>query len=119
MDQWLERLLGDVRGGQPRDLAGSHAAADLAVTEDLLNRLLAEKLPRDGAVKDLSVRLEAGTARVSVKLTRPAFLPAINMRVTIDRQPELPGSPVLVLRLDMPPGMAALARIACHSGPWR
>ena len=48
---------------------------------------------------------------VSVKLGRLAFLPPIRVRFTIERQPDLPASPILVLHMVLE-GVAALARPA-------
>ena len=45
---------------------------------------------------------------VSVRLARLAFLPAIRIRFAIERQPDLPASPILVLRMVLE-GVAALA----------
>jgi hypothetical protein len=45
---------------------------------------------------------------VRAKLGGASFLPAFNLAVAIDRQPELPASPVLVLRLEMG-GLLSLA----------
>ncbi len=45
---------------------------------------------------------------VSVKLGRLAFLPPVRIRLTIERQPDLPASPILVLRMVLE-GVAALA----------
>ena len=112
MDRWLEGLLRDVRAGQPADLAGTRIEARVAVTDDLLNRVLQEKLPPGAAVKEVRVTIDAHGGRVSVRLAKPSFLPALNVRVTIERQPEFPAAPVLVLRIDMPPGVAAIAGAA-------
>jgi hypothetical protein len=47
------------------------------------------------------VHPEAGD-RLSVKITpRTGFFPSITIKLSIDRQPELPGNPVLVLRMAM------------------
>jgi hypothetical protein len=46
---------------------------------------------------------------VEVKLAKPAFLPPVHIAARIDRQPELPHSPVLVLQLSSLPGLMSLA----------
>ena len=44
-----------------------------------------------------------------LKLTRPAFLPSVSVRLFIERQPELPISPVFVVRMELPAGLMGLA----------
>jgi hypothetical protein len=108
MDTWLQQLLENAKAGNARDLSGTRVALDLSVSDRLINDLLAQKLPPDGAVKAVEVTCRAGDARVAVKLSRPAFLPTVNLAMTVERQPELPASPILVLRLSIPPAIAGL-----------
>ncbi|MCA1560067.1 MAG: hypothetical protein LC804_07310 [Acidobacteria bacterium] len=62
--------------------------------------MIAEALPPGGAVHEVQVQTQAGnrlTARV--RLGRSPLLPAVTLRLSIEQQPELPASPVLVLRM--------------------
>lgn len=106
MDIWLQQLLDDLRAGRAGELAGSRVAADVAASDALINRLIAEKLPPGGAVRDVTVRCGDGHMRVTVRVARPSFLPPITVTLTVDRQPDLPASPTLVLRVGMMPGVA-------------
>jgi hypothetical protein len=108
MDRWIEQLLRDVRAGQPADLTGSRVVGDVSISDRLVNEVIAEKIGRDGAVREVTVRPEPGRARVTVKIARPSFLPPLSFVLTVESQPQLPASPVLVLRVGMMPGVAAL-----------
>ena len=108
MDRWIEQLLRDVRAGHTPDLAGTHLAGDVSVSDRLVNEAIAEKLGPESAVRDVTLRAEAGRARVTVKVARPSFLPPLSFVLSVETQPALPASPVLVLRVGMMPGVAAL-----------
>jgi hypothetical protein len=108
MDRWLERLLRDVREGRVADLAGTRVSADVPLPQGLLDQIIAEKIRPGGPVREISVRPEPGRARVIVKMARPSFLPPISVVLTVEQQPDLPASPILVLRVGMLPGVAAL-----------
>jgi hypothetical protein len=55
------------------------------------------------------VRADPGNQfSVRIRLARPSFLPAFRLRFVIEQQPQLPASPVLVLRM-VAEGLAALA----------
>jgi hypothetical protein len=84
------------------DLRGAEAAVTLPVADRLLNEIIAEALPPSGPVSELQVRTRADNRiGVRIKLGVLSFLPPINLTVAIERQPELPASPELVLRLEM------------------
>src|ERR1700730_2338955 len=109
MDQiepWLA-LLREQQSTHFADLAGAHAAFTIPVSERLLNRIIAGRLPRSAPLSEHQLHPEEGNhVTVSVKLAKFAFLPAVRVRFAIERQPDLPSSPVLVLRIE---GKAALA----------
>jgi len=109
MNTWLEQLLADVRSDRASDLAGTRLAADIAVSDRLINQVLAEQVAGRGQVRNIEVQSRDGNARVTVKLAKPAFLPPLALTVTVARQPEFPSRPILELHLAMPPGVAALA----------
>jgi hypothetical protein len=80
------------------------------VSDRLLSRLVMQRLPADGAVRELTLRAREGNAFVvGVRLTRPAFLPTINVPLRIERQPSLPADPTLVLRMERSAGLLSLA----------
>jgi hypothetical protein len=108
MDTWMADVLAGLREGQAGDLAGSRASLDLSVSESLINRAILSRLPHVGPVKHVSVRPLPGRARVTVRLAGPWFLPPLSVGVTVERQPDLPASPDLILRLELPAGLGRL-----------
>lgn len=97
------RLLDILAAQQPRqfaDLAGSETQSTIRVSEQLLNQVIATYLPKGGAVRDVRVQPHAGNRLdVTVTMARPGFLPPMRFAVEIERQPDLPSAPTLVLRL--------------------
>lgn len=114
MDHWMEQLITGLREGQAADVAGSRGVIDVCLSERLLNQAIAERLPPGGAVKSVGLQIEAGRARVTVRMARPRFLPPITLPVTVDREPDLPASPLLVLRVAMPAGMGMLVGLGAN-----
>lgn len=84
-----------------RDLAGARFAGTIPVSERIINEVIAAALPPGGHVREVHVHPEAGD-RLAVKITpRTGFFPSITIKLSIERQPELPDSAVLVLRMAM------------------
>lgn len=112
MDRRLVQLLRRQQASGFADLEGTEIAITLPISDRLLNEAIAEALTLPAQIREVKVRTHAGERiGVRVKLGTPSFLPPINITVVIDRQPELPGSPVLVLRLEMG-GLLSLAGTA-------
>jgi hypothetical protein len=114
MDRWMEELIGGLRAGRAPEVAGSQAAVDVSLSEALLNRAIVERLPTDGPVRDARLRLVAGEALVTLRLARPRFLPPVTVTLTVERQPNLPGSSEFGLRLGLPAGLGMLAGIGAN-----
>ncbi len=92
------------------DVAGTDVSATVPVSDRLLTRIVRERLPPNAPVRSVDVQAHAGgRLTVRVKLARPAFLPAFTLPITILQQPELPRSPVLLLRIGSPGGLLKLA----------
>jgi hypothetical protein len=109
MDPRLAALLTRQRQRQFSDFAGAQAVLTLPISDRLLNEALTEALPPSAPVRDLQLASLAGDRiRVRFKVGSATFLPAINVTLVIERQPELPRSPVLVLRMEMG-GLLSLA----------
>lgn len=95
-----------------REISGTRLSATVPVSERLINEMIAATIPAGGHVRDVQVRPEAGD-RFSVRITpRASILPALTVKLQIERQPELPGSPVLVLRMATMGGLFGLATAA-------
>jgi len=109
MDPRLAALLTQQRQRQFSDFAGAQAVVTLPISDRLLNEALTEALPPSAPVRDLQLASLAGNRmRVRFKVGSATFLPAINLTLVIERQPELPRSPFLVLRMEMG-GLLSLA----------
>jgi hypothetical protein len=95
-----------------RDLSGTRISGTVPVSERLINELVASAVRPAGPVREVRVQPLAGDA-FSVRVApRASLLPSITVRLEIDRQPELPASPVLVLRLATMGGLFGLAAAA-------
>lgn len=111
MTPWWLALLKEQQGSGFADLGGARASVRAPVSDRLISRLITERLPEKGTVREIEIEaLDDNECRVRVRL-RPAFLPTISARLVIEEQPRLPDSPVLTIRL-ISKGLVALA-----SGP--
>jgi hypothetical protein len=105
-------VLDRLRSSHFQDLAGTRFAGSIPVSERLINELVAGSIPRDAPVREVRVQpLDADAFSVRVS-PRAALLPSLTLRLEIDRQPEMPGSPVLVLRMATMGGLLGLAAAA-------
>jgi hypothetical protein len=83
------------------DLRGAHADVTLPISDRLLNEAISEALPASAPVRDLQLASRPGNRiRLRFRVSAASFLPPLNLTVLIERQPELPASPILVLRLE-------------------
>jgi hypothetical protein len=110
MDPRLAMLLTRLRATGFSDLRGATADLTLPISDRLLNEAIAEALPSSAPVRDLQLTsLTGNKIGVRFKVAAASFLPALKLTLVIERQPELPGSPILVLKLEMGSGLQALA----------
>lgn len=116
MDSRLLELFSRQRAAGFPGLAGSDARATIRLATPLLNEAVTTSLASVPAVRDVSVQPRASN-RFDVRLTlaKPAFLPSLKLTLVIERQPELPADPVLVLRITGAGGMMRLAAPAITS----
>jgi hypothetical protein len=109
VDERLERLLRQQLDNGFVDLRGAEAAITLPVSERLLNELVASALPASAPVRDLQIVPEAGDRfAVRLRVGSSALIPQLKIALSIDRQPDLPTSPVVVLKMEST-GIMALA----------
>ena len=110
MDRRLLALLNRQQAAGFAGLAGTEARVALRVSAQLLNEAIGAFAGASPAVRERAVAPRAGNRfDVHVKLTKPAFLPAINLTATIERQPHLPADPTVVLQLSGVGGMMRFA----------
>ena len=113
MEPWWTALLLEQQKNRFKDLGGAKASVTLPISDRLIEEVLRSRLTE--SVRDLDIRAKAGNvAEVSVRLAKPAWLPRISAHVCLERQPQLPDSPVLVLRLLSHGALASLAGSAAR-----
>ena len=96
------RLLKSLQASGFEDLRGADVSATVPISERLLNDLIQESLPASVPVRDLHISPREGDRfDVRFRLGSSALLPPLKLALRIDRQPDLPSSPVLVLKLEM------------------
>jgi hypothetical protein len=88
-------------------------SARLPVSRPLLNQVVRSALgTAAGHVRDVDIRPHAGdTFDVLITVSWP-FVPTITVKVDIERQPDFPSSPVLVLRWSLLPGLGLASALA-------
>ena len=108
MNLRLERILNRQQAAGFVGVQGAEASLTLPISDRLLNEILAEGFALPPQIREIQVHAHAGDRiGVRVKVSTP-FIPQINLTAVIDRQPELPASAVLVLRLEFG-GLLAMA----------
>jgi hypothetical protein len=100
-------------GFDVRELGGAKVDLDIPVGAVLVNRLLAEYLARgQGKIAAVVVEPRDGDRMTLHVRMRSGFVPPLDVDLDVVGQPELPASPVLVLRWKIQGGFGALARFA-------
>ena len=97
-----------------RELAGASFTGDVPLSRGLINTFIARELARQRGGKVAAVvvePLEGDRLLVSVRL-RTSFVPPLRVQIEIAAQPELPDSPVLVLRWSLEGGLGPFAKLA-------
>jgi len=96
---WVTLLRRQQSDGFP-DFAGAAGAITLPISDRLITRVIADRLPPSVPVRDLDLHAHAdGIIDVRLRLTKPAFLPPLRLRFAIVQQPDLPASPVVALAM--------------------
>jgi hypothetical protein len=110
MDSKLASLLARLQTTRFADLEGSESYSVIRIGEELLNVAAAAFISSSSMVRSVTIHPRAeNEIDVQLKLTKPAFLPAFNVTLHIEQQPELPDRPELVLRLSGAGGLLRLA----------
>ena len=108
----LLRIFRSLQTSGFRDLAGTDMAATIPMSERLLNELVAGALADNRHVREAHVQPEAGN-RFSVRVVpRAGLLPSLTIKLEIVRQPELPQSTELVLKMATMGGLFGMATAA-------
>ena len=111
-NQSLFEILRHLQSTGFRDLSGARISGTVPVSERLIDEIVASAVRPGGPVREVRVHpLPGDTFSVRVA-PRASLLPSITLRLEIDRQPEFPTSPVLVLRMATMGGLFGLAAAA-------
>jgi hypothetical protein len=92
-----ERLGVDIR-----TFAGAHVSGELPLSDDLVNQLIGERLANHPQVAGIRVQAQEGDAVAIQVVPRARMMPPLRILARIERQPEFPQNPVLLLRWSMP-----------------
>lgn len=105
---WITLLRAQRRDGFP-DVEGTEVSATIPISDQLISRVIAQRIPSAAPVREVSLVAHPGNEiTVRVRLSKPAILPPVQLRLVVEQQPELPLSPVLVLGV-VSQGIASLA----------
>jgi hypothetical protein len=108
----LHDRLRELTGVDMAELAGGSLDGEVPLTDAVVTRLAQRYLPASAPIADLDITArdhDVIAVRGTVRGSR--LLPALNVEAVIDRQPELPHSPLLGLRWSLP-GFGPLAMFA-------
>lgn len=108
MDAIVSELLARLQSTSFADLAGTRVSARVPVSRALVNDLVARALQaRTTPVRQVDIRPQPGDRfDAIVTLTLP-LVPPLKVGVVVERQPQFPSSPVLVLRWSLLGGLGA------------
>ena len=107
----LAQLLRERTGVELRELAGSTLAGEIPLTEALVNRMIAERLAQHPQIAAVRVQAQQNDSVAIQVVPRARLMPRMNITARIERQPEFPQHPTLLLRWSMP-AAGPLARFA-------
>ena len=94
------------------ELAGGHAEGEIPLTDAVVTRLARRYVPASAPVSDLQIEAQDGDViSIQAALRGSRMLPQVRIVARIERQPELPHSPVLGLRWSVP-GLGPLTMFA-------
>jgi hypothetical protein len=98
----LSQLVRERTGVELHELAGSKLAGEMPLTEALVNRMIAERLSQHPQIAAVSVRAQQDDTIAIQVVPRARLMPPMNITARIERQPEFPQNPTLLLRWSMP-----------------
>ena len=104
MDAWWTALLREQRSGRFPDLAGGAAALTLPISDRLLTRVIAQAIAErsraSSPIGDLDIVVSPGDIlTIRGRLANAPIPLKIEARLAIERQPQLPDSPILVVAI--------------------
>ena len=85
-----------------REFAGAAVSGEIPLSEDFVNRLLAERLTDHPQIAAARVRAHEGDVVAIQLVPRVRMMPPLKIMARIERQPDFPRDPALLLRWSMP-----------------
>ena len=101
VNERLAELFRRLLAGGLTEVSGAEGSITLPVSKRLLNDLIVAALPPSAPVRDLDITpLDGDRFLVRGRIGSSALLPALQLHLVIDRQPEFPDFPVVVFRME-------------------
>ena len=85
-----------------RELAGSTLGGEIPLSDALVNRMIAERLAQHAQLAAVRVQAQPNDSVAIQVVPRARLMPPVNVTARIERQPEFPQHPMLLLRWSMP-----------------
>jgi hypothetical protein len=85
-----------------RQVAGAKMSGEIPLSNDFVNRLVAERLGERAALRSARVEARDGDTLVAELVPRARLLPVLRIAARIEQQPDFPREGTLVLRWSMP-----------------
>jgi hypothetical protein len=82
--------------------AGANAVGEIPLSDELINRQIAERLASNPKIAGLQVAAQDGDVVVVHVVPRVRLIPPQRIVARIERQPQFPQQPMLLLRWSMP-----------------
>ena len=110
MDAQVSELLAHLQSSAFRDVAGARLSARIPIARALVSSVVARALQGSRApVKSVDVRPHEGDQLEAIVTVTWPFVPPLTVGMVVERQPQFPASPQLVLRWSLLGGLGALA----------
>jgi hypothetical protein len=121
-ESWWVALLREQQGAGFPDAAGAEGVLTIPISERLVTQVVAARIPASLPIAEIQLIAERDNQFVvRVRVSRPAWIPPLKLRLVIARQPQFPSSPVLVLQVASQ-GLATFAgplvRMFGNLPPW-
>jgi hypothetical protein len=96
-----------------REFAGAAASGEIPVPAGLVNRLIAERLASNAQIASLHIEPQPDDSALIRVVPRTRLVPSFTITARIERQPEFPDDPRLLIRWSLP----AARPLALLAGP--
>ncbi len=109
----IPQLVRERLGIDLQEVAGARVWGEIPVTEEAVNRLLAERLQHHPQVQSVRVQAQEGDVLAIQAVPRMRMMPPLRILARIERQPQFPEDPRLLLHWSMP----AVGPLALFAAP--